>query len=162
MYHPNLQIKQAGPKGRGVFASAAIARGELIATFTGRTLTTEELTDDLFCLQIGPALWLCTHGEQLDDCINHSCEPNTGFVTGEPILYAVRDVMAGEELTFDYATSIATEGWTLECACGTPRCRKVILPWMEMPASFQGRMRSVALRYLRDGEYRLAESQAFR
>ncbi|MEI7684009.1 MAG: SET domain-containing protein [Planctomycetota bacterium] len=34
-----------------------------------------------------------------DDCGNHSCNPNAGFITGEPILYALRDIDVGEEIT---------------------------------------------------------------
>jgi SET domain-containing protein len=146
---PKLEIKKAVPKGRGVFARAAIARGELVAAFTGWILSTHELTDDLFALQIDHDRWLCSHGDQLDDCINHSCEPNTGFLCGETVLFALRDIAPGEEISFDYATSIAEPGWTLECACGSPGCRKLIVPWGEMPTSFRDRMRPAALQYLR-------------
>ena len=43
-------------------------------------------------MQVGPDRWLCSAGEALDDCINHSCDPNAGFATGEPVLYALRDI----------------------------------------------------------------------
>jgi SET domain-containing protein len=144
-----LEVRDAGPKGRGVFALRPIARGELVASFTGWTLATAELTDDLFALQIGHDLWLCSHGDHLDDCINHSCDPNTGFVTGQTVLFALRDIARGEEITFDYATSIGEAGWSLECACASPLCRKIVVSWGEMPAADRDRMREVALSYLR-------------
>jgi uncharacterized protein len=34
--------------------------------------------------------------------INHSCEPNVGFA-GNIVIVAMREVIAGEELTTDYA-----------------------------------------------------------
>lgn len=145
----HLEIKPAGGKGRGVFATRPIARGALIAKFTGWLVKTADLTDDLFALQVDRDLWLCTRGENLDDCINHACAPNAGFLTGEAVLYALRDIEAGAEITFDYATSISEAGWTLECACGAPSCRKVIRPWSEMPASYRDGMRFAALTYLR-------------
>jgi uncharacterized protein len=150
MSHPKLEVRDAGGKGRGVFAVARIARGELVAPFTGWTLRTSELTDDLFALQIGHDLWLCSHGDQLDDCINHSCDPNTGFSSGEPVLYALRDIAAGEEIVFDYATSIGETGWTLDCTCGSPNCRNVIRSWGELPPDYRERFRPMALAYLRD------------
>jgi SET domain-containing protein len=144
-----LEIRPAGAKGRGVFAREGIARGEYLAAFTGFVLETAQLRDDLLALQIGDDLWLCSRGEALDDCINHGCEPNAGFVTGEPVLFALRDIAPGEEIAFDYATSISELGWALECACAAPRCRRRILSWPEMARSWRAARSSVALRYLR-------------
>src|SRR5262245_12667658 len=98
MIHPALTIRDTGEKGRGVFTRQRIARGEKIISFTGWEVPTHELTEDLFALQIGPELWLCTYGDQMDDCVNHSCEPNAGFLDGEPMLYALRDIAEGEEI----------------------------------------------------------------
>jgi hypothetical protein len=144
-----LEIRPAGAKGRGVFTRERIGRGEYLAAFTGFVLETAQLTDDLLALQIGDDLWLCSRGEALDDCINHGCEPNAGFVTGEPLLFALREIQPGEEIAFDYATSIAETGWFLDCACGAPRCRGRVLPWPEMPAAWRDAMRPLALSYLR-------------
>jgi SET domain-containing protein len=150
MSHPKLEVRDAGGKGRGVFAVVPIARGDLVAPFTGWTLATSQLTDDLFALQIGHDLWLCSHGDQLDDCINHSCDPNTGFTGGAPVLFALRDIAAGEEIGFDYSTSISETGWTLDCACGSPHCRKLIRSWGEMPLEYRERWRRCVLTYLRE------------
>jgi SET domain-containing protein len=154
MSHPKLEIKGAGAKGRGVFARASIRRGEHIIAFGGQVLHTHDLTDDLFALQIDHDRWLCSRGEHLDDYINHSCAPNAGFVSGEPALLALCDIASGEEIAFDYATSIAEPGWTLECACGAPECRGLVLPWGEMPLEYRERMRPFALRYLREQDRR--------
>ncbi len=150
MIHPALIVSHAGEKGRGVFTQQRIAKGEKIIAFTGWVVPTSELTDDLFALQIGPDLWLCTYGDQVDDCVNHSCEPNAGFVDGAPVLYALRDIAADEEITFDYTTSMMEEDWTLECRCASEKCRETILPWIKMPASYQERMRPFTLHYLRE------------
>ena len=55
---------------------------------------------------------------------NHSCEPNVGF-GGNVVLVAMRDIAAGEELTTDYALFDDYEGG-MDCACGTPSCRRRI------------------------------------
>lgn len=149
--NPSLEIKDAGEKGRGVFATAPIRKGELIARMGGWVVPTSQLNDDWWHLQIDQDLWLCSPGDQLDDCINHSCEPNAGFVTGEPALHALRDIAPGEEIAFDYSTSLSQAGWNLQCCCGSPRCRTLILPWPEMPESYRTTMRHVALAYLRAG-----------
>jgi SET domain-containing protein len=150
MNDPKLEVRPAGSKGRGLFTRQPIARGERILALEGRLLPGAELTDDLLALQVGPDLWLCSNGSHLDDFVNHSCDPSAGFRDGELVLHALRDIEADEEITWDYSTSISEAGWSLECHCGSPRCRGVILPWGELPAAERDRLRDHALRYLRD------------
>jgi len=149
MQDPELEIRLTPHKGRGVFTRARIARGRKILTFQGRELATGDLYDDLVAMQIGPALWLCSDGSLLDDCVNHSCEPNAGFLDCEPVLYAVRDIEAGEEIGWDYSTSISEPGWSMDCRCGSARCRGVIRPWGELAAADREALRGLALGYLR-------------
>ena len=56
--------------------------------------------------------------------INHSCEPNVGFL-GNIVLVAMRDIDAGEELTTDYALFDMNDE-SMRCRCGTPSCRGTI------------------------------------
>jgi hypothetical protein len=124
-----VQVRQTPNIGRGVFAIAPIPSGTCVAICQGWHATTAELRDTWHAMQLGPDLWLCSDGNNLDDCINHSCEPNVGFATGEPALYALRDIAIGEQLAWDYSTSIAEHGWTLTCLCGAANCRQVIRSW---------------------------------
>ena len=63
--------------------------------------------------------------------INHSCDPNceiqrwtTGSTTSVGI-FANRDILEGEELTFDYQFE-RVGNTTMPCFCGSPKCRKVL------------------------------------
>lgn len=145
---PPLVVGQAGAKNRGLFAQAPIKRGVRLCAFEGFLVTTAELKDEYFALQVDVDLWLCSYGDLLDDCSNHSCAPNAGFITGEPVLYALRDIAAGEEICWDYSTSISEPGWSLECLCGAESCRGIIRPWGELSAEEQARLRPIALKYL--------------
>lgn len=149
MQYLHLQIRPSPHKGRGVFTSEPIAKGHEILVFQGRVLPSAALTDDLLAMQIGHDLWLCSDGTLLDDCVNHACEPNAGFLDGEPVLYALRDIDAGEEITWDYSTSISEPGWSLDCRCGSPTCRGIVRPWGELADADRERLRGAALRYLR-------------
>jgi hypothetical protein len=51
-------------------------------------------------------------------------EPNVGFA-GNIILVAMREVIAGEELTTDYALFDDYDG-QMTCRCNTASCRRVI------------------------------------
>lgn len=147
---PELEIRVTETKGRGVFALKPIERGERILEFQGHILKTAELTDDLLAMQIGPDEWLASDGSLLDDCVNHSCEPNAGFVDGTPVLFALRDIPAGEEIAWDYSTSIAESGWTLDCRCGSSKCRGIVRSWNDMTDDELEILRPIALTYLRN------------
>jgi hypothetical protein len=109
-----------------------------------------ELHDDWLAMQVGDDLWLCSDGNLADDCGNHSCDPNAGFVTGEPILFALRDIAVGAEICWDYSTSLSEPAWTLECRCGSPQCRGTIRSWPELTPAQRERLRPIALQYLRE------------
>jgi len=144
-----LVIRPTRRKGRGLFTATPIVKGSLILTFEGWLSATAELDPDCFALQVDDDLWLCSHGDLLDDCVNHSCAPNAGFTTGEPVLHALRDIAADEEISWDYSTSIAFSGWKLRCRCGANNCRGVIRSWGESEPSVRTRLRPFALSFLR-------------
>lgn len=62
------------------------------------------------------------------DAANHSCDPNLWWSGDE--LVALREIAAGEELTYDYATDgpagVLGPGALLRCNCGSMRCRGLI------------------------------------
>jgi len=149
---PRLQARETNGKGRGVFAAESIRRGELVARCSGEVYHESEVPPDCFAMQVGEALWLGSPGGAIDDWFNHSCEPNVGFLTGEPVLYALRDIEPGEELCWDYSTSITWPGWTMEseCLCGASTCRGVIRPFPELPCEDQLRLLPLALQFIRD------------
>jgi SET domain-containing protein len=149
MSEPRLEIRLTEHKGRGLFTVEPIQKGQSILRFQGCVLPSAALTDDLLAMQIDDDLWLCSDGSLLDDCVNHSCEPNAGFAAGDLVLHALRDIEAGEEIAWDYSSSIGEPGWTMECRCGSPRCRRVIRPWSELSQADRDRLREIALIYLR-------------
>lgn len=122
----SLVVRQ-GLHGRGTFTTSAIPSGSWIIQFVGPFLRYAETNVDTYALQIGPDLYIGESGGP-DDFINHSCEPNTGFriVGRKADLYAIRDIAPGEELFFDYSTTLDEDDFTMECYCGMPSCRGTI------------------------------------
>ena len=129
--------------GQGVFATERIAEGEKILEFAGPLLRREQLpaccerTADRY-LQIGEDMYLGASGA-LDDYVNHSCSPNSGLVyhSNGVTLVALRVIQAGEELNFDYSTSMDEEEWTMECGCGSPICRGIVEDFVTLPLDRQ-------------------------
>jgi uncharacterized protein len=136
----NLSFSYLNPKseacghaegGCGVFANGSIFKGELISLWGGRIISKDQLDPSMprftqRILQLDEGLYLLTSEEpEPNDCFNHSCEPNLGFF-GQIGLVALRDIKAGEELTFDYAMSDGSPYDEFECHCGSVNCRKKI------------------------------------
>jgi uncharacterized protein len=55
--------------------------------------------------------------------VNHSCQPNceTDQIRGKMWIIALRDIAAGEELTYDYNLFDGEDD--APCLCGSKRCR---------------------------------------
>lgn len=66
--------------------------------------------------------------------VNHSCTPNSSMVkwivSGQPrmALFADRDIMTGEELTYDYNFDPFSAKNVQKCLCGSKNCRGVLGP----------------------------------
>lgn len=125
-----VQKRRSGIEGTGLFAASRIAPGELVVVKGGhvfdratrdrlaRTLGPAEIQigDDLF---LGPVTAAERDASMMS--LNHSCDPNVG-IKGQICFHAMRQIEAGDELTFDYATG-DDDDWQMTCACGAALCR---------------------------------------
>jgi hypothetical protein len=128
-------------KGRGVIAGRTIPKGALVIRFEGPCFTRETCPDFSEAIQVGVDSWMWSSGG-LDDLVNHSCDPNLGiyqqFKEGGTFLISLKEIAAGEELSFDYSTSMVDEPWDLEgCLCGTAKCRKLVGNFLDMDKETQ-------------------------
>jgi len=113
--------------GRGVFAREKVRAKELLVVWGGEVVTGEalrDMSDDKrrISIQIEEDHYLVTANEGPADWVNHSCNPNAGLV-GQVVLVAMRDIRAGEEICFDYATSDGSPYDEFDCHCGAKTCR---------------------------------------
>ena len=69
--------------------------------------------------------------------VNHSCDPNCGISvneTGAHDFIAIRDIIADEEITFDYAMrNYGVNYFPKQCMCGSKICRGKITGWKDLP-----------------------------
>src|SRR5947208_3378924 len=111
---PKARTLATAAAGFGSIASEPIGAGEVVAAFGGRCVTRDEFdllpaSQQVRSLQIDEELFLAGAPEpEPADFINHSCDPNC-LLSGSVILVAARDIEAGEEITYDYATSDGTQ-----------------------------------------------------
>lgn len=124
--------------GRGLFAKRDIRKGEVIFMFTGKLIDFNQTVNkqDNFGdpLQIGKNLYI--NLEEPMRFINHSCNPNTG-IKNDIVLIALKDIRKGEELYFDYSTTMDEDHWVMQCKCGNTNCRKVIKDFKYLPSQLK-------------------------
>ncbi|MBI5847521.1 MAG: SET domain-containing protein-lysine N-methyltransferase [Nitrospirae bacterium] len=142
MDNPILEIRETARHDMGSFACQQIAQGQVIKVLDGEVLTFAECTERIKSgaeniddpLQIEDDLFLDL--DELSRVFNHSCDPNSGM-RKKSELFALRDIMPGEEITFDYSAvvgiNITPDMWTMECNCGAKNCRKRIGNILSIP-----------------------------
>lgn len=138
-------------KGKAVHTDTSIRKGEFICEFTGPTFTMDEYKklhdpDNNHFLQIDDDLFMGP-SNNLDDLINHSCNPNSGLVyrDGRVELVAIRDIKKGEELSFDYSTTMDEDLWEMKCLCGDKNCRNVVRDFKFLPVDLQKKYISLGI-----------------
>jgi SET domain-containing protein len=133
------EVRGSSIHGRGVYATRDITVDERIIEYVGELINKEESgkrgTDQHeLSIKSGDAavyIFNLTDKYDLDGnvpwntarLINHSCEPNCeAWMTGKRIyIHALRDIKAGEELSFDYGFDVECYE-DHPCLCGRDAC----------------------------------------
>ena len=119
--------------GDGLFAGENIAAGRDILRFSGPLLTLAQVRAKgslaSNALQIGIDSYIDL--EPPGRLVNHSCDPNAAAFDNVRLV-ALRDIADGEEIRFDYSTTIS-DGWTMACRCGSRHCRAVVSAFQLLP-----------------------------
>jgi hypothetical protein len=125
--------------GTGLFSTKDFKKGEVAFVMKGEiikfhpknreeTMNTPNLIGldkELYLDPISPYVYM-----------NHHCNPNLGVDADDGVSYvAIRDIKAGEELTFDYSISEYSD-WDMNCSCDYKNCRKVIKSIDKLPKDF--------------------------
>lgn len=129
-----------GALGKGLFATRDIPAGKRILTFAGTVISVsaadhkgDRRGDPL---QIGPNAYIDLKPPGV--FLNHSCDPNAGILD-DVHLTAIKDILLGEEIRWDYSTTMRNTQWTMECNCGAGSCRHEIGDFFDLPTSLQSR-----------------------
>ncbi len=130
---PKTEVRESSIHGRGLFATAPIAQGEVVAVKGGHIINREQLREITPKLgpveiQIGDDLFIApvTPEEREASMLysNHSCDANLGL-RGEVTFVALRDIPVGAELTHDWCIT-DDDDYSLKCNCGSTNCRTTL------------------------------------
>jgi len=149
---PDIIIKRSTIAGKGVFANKNIANGVSICFLEGELCTLDEImkkiSDGIEALSdpLGVDEEMYLDLDEISRTYNHSCNPNS-YIKGKSELIAMRDIQAGEEITYDYSTTMSDNRekiekaggklWTHECNCKSKNCRKIIDQFITLPKERQ-------------------------
>jgi hypothetical protein len=140
MTNLKVEYRQQNRWGGGLYARETIGKGEVVACFDGliyqwgytvETITNEPplyLRDHV--IQFGPGISRDS-AKGMGRAANHSCSPNCGIKALFNIV-AMVDIPPNTEITWDYAMTEDND-WFMTCSCGSPRCRKVITGYRNLP-----------------------------
>jgi len=123
-----VEILEKPGYGNGLYAKKPIKKDEFIGSFKGKIYRAEratllppeainhamQISEKEYSLPKDPTITMA----------NHSCDPNSG-IRGIFDIVAMRDINAGEEITWDYEMSEKSD-WRLDCSCGSRNCRGII------------------------------------
>jgi uncharacterized protein len=133
-----LIIRSSAIHAAGCYTTTAIRRGALVTEYTGHPMSKAEADEAfagsgvtyLFGLSDGSVV---IDGHSMAMFINHSCRPNcqTEEIDGRVWIKAIRDIAAGEEITYDYCLYDGGEDEAL-CNCGAEKCRGTMYSRAEM------------------------------
>jgi uncharacterized protein len=124
-----LIIRSSAIHAAGCYTTSAIRKGARVAEYTGPRLTKAEADacyDDLpitYLFGLGDGS-IVIDGHCMAMFINHSCDPNceTHEDKGRVWIKAIRNISAGEEITYDYCLYDGDEDEAV-CNCGAAACR---------------------------------------
>jgi serine/threonine protein kinase len=135
----DLQVVDAGLKGRGLVLNDAIKASDFIIEYTGVAIQKSYLDAMfrryrmermLYIMALDSDVYIDARKKgSIARYINHSCEPNCAVhrwkVKGviRAGIFALKDIKAGEELSFDYKWKRKRGRAPTKCYCGSASCR---------------------------------------
>ena len=124
-----LIIRSSGIHAAGCYTMGAIRKGERVLEYDGPRFS-KDAADERYKNRI--VTYLFSFGEQGDVIdgfgaamfLNHSCDPNcaTQEEDGRIFITATRDIVAGEELVYEYNLHDSDDD-DGGCRCGAAQCR---------------------------------------
>ncbi len=127
------KIKKSNIDNRGLYAAKDIKKGIKIIEYKGKIITRKQAEENPK-YDNSKAIYLFNINKKFDldgdykfntaRLINHSCDPNCE-VTGTGLkiwVYSIKDIMKGEELSYDYGFGFDEDFKNYPCNCGSKKC----------------------------------------
>ena len=126
----SLVIRRSKIHSDGCYTTLPIKTRQLVTEYTGPRITIKD-ADDIYENSPRTYLFGLTDGQHVIDgdgvaaFINHSCDPNceADEIDGRVLITAIRNIRAGEELSYDYNLYDGDLDDESPCYCQAASCR---------------------------------------
>ena len=127
---PRVIIRSSSIHAAGCYTLDPVARGQRIIEYDGLRIP-KKVADERYAGRSVTYLFgFGSDGDVIDGFgtamfFNHSSKPNceTHETGGRIFIRALRDIVAGEELVYEYNVYDSDVDYTADCYCGAPQCR---------------------------------------
>jgi SET domain-containing protein len=123
-----LVVRSSSIHAAGCYTTRAIKKGARVVEYDGPRFTKKQ-ADERYADRFVTYLFSCGKNTVIDGFgtamfINHSCDPNceSEDFGGRIWVTAIRDIAAGEELTYEYNLHDSDDD-DADCYCGAGSCR---------------------------------------
>ena len=138
MMFPGLIVRSSSIHAAGCYTTRPIKKGVRICEYDGPRMT-KAVADARYENRLVTYLFACGPNSVIDGFgtamfINHCCDPNCETeqdANGRIFISTLRDVAAGEELTYEYNLYDSDED-AQDCFCLAPNCRGTMFSDMEL------------------------------
>ena len=151
MMFPGLIVRSSSIHAAGCYTTRPIRKGVRLCEYDGARLSKAE-ADARYEGRPVTYLFTCTPDTVIDGFgtamfLNHSCDPNcdTDEERGRVWIKAIRNIAAGEELTYEYNLHDSDED-DADCTCGAPQCRGTMFSEEEVKRQKRKKARKKAAR----------------
>ncbi|KAI0506197.1 hypothetical protein F5B22DRAFT_477555 [Xylaria bambusicola] len=144
-YRVGVEVIKTSDRGYGIRANRCFQANQIIMEYTGEIITEEECdrrmnekykdNECYYLMSYDQNMIIDATTGSIARFVNHSCQPNCHMVkwivSGQPrmaLFAGDRDIMTGEELTYDYNFDPFSAKNVQKCLCGSPNCRGVLGP----------------------------------
>ncbi|KAI0434805.1 hypothetical protein F5Y09DRAFT_189088 [Xylaria sp. FL1042] len=144
-FRVGVEVIKTSDRGYGIRANRCFQANQIIMEYTGEIITEEECDRRMnekykdnqcyYLMSFDQNMIIDATTGSIARFVNHSCQPNCRMVkwivSGQPrmaLFAGDRDIMTGEELTYDYNFDPFSAKNVQKCLCGSPNCRGVLGP----------------------------------
>jgi SET domain-containing protein len=138
MMLPGLIVRSSSIHAAGCYTTRPIKKGVRVCEYDGPRMS-KAVADARYEGRFVTYLFACGGNQVIDGFgtpmfFNHCCNPNCESEQdehGRIFISTVRDVAAGEELTYEY-NLYDSDDEEQDCYCGTPNCRTTMFSDLEL------------------------------
>ena len=147
---PGLIIRSSSIHAAGCYTTRPIKKGVRICEYDGQRMS-KAAADTRYEGRLVTYLFACDDDLVIDGFgtamfLNHCCDPNCETEQDEDgriFISAIRDIAAGEELTYEYNLHDSDED-DADCYCGAAACRNTMFSDLELKRRARAAKRKAA------------------